>query len=774
MNNYDFSTLNDKEFEEISKDLLNSKFKLELQSFRNGRDKGIDLRFSSLKNDNSIIVQVKHYLKSGYSLLKSTIKNDELKKIPNLKCERYILVTSLDLSVGQKDELKKILTPFVKSTNDIIGQNDLNDYISEFKEIEKKYYKLWLSSTTILQTILNNAIESRTKYFLSQLDQKIKYYVVTNKIDEANEILKREKILLITGQPGIGKTSLAEIILFERAKDGFKIYKVENIKEAEDVISPDDKEPQIFYFDDFLGANYSEILNSHKTETQLTNFVERIINTPNKYIILTTRTVILNYATEKYEKISHSSINNRHFELKLTDYTKYEKALILYNHFYHKNVNKELYDVILYEKFYLEIINHKNYTPRIIEFITDSTKIKNFTENQYHQFILNNLNNPKEIWRYSFNNQIEHLDKCLLLTLFSFGNELNETLLQNAFEMRLKFEKTQHNQIIGINQFNNSIKILLNGFITSLLYNYDKSQNRYYKFINPSLADFLINYLAESFSERKSIISSITFLEQLNRFDPAKSIIPFEKELQLILIDKIEKKEIVELKLANNKVFAKILSTISIYCKNVNTDKLVCEYLNKIDYKESWDYTIFLDFKRTIENLEDSPLSFEFIQTNFLEIIENLIDLIDDELYSTDIILLFEKYEIDYQDYLKTPRGKNKISELIQNIVSVTEENYRDNIKDEVDDFSKIEDIYSEINDIKKNLFETLAVEGIINDSFDVEIDKSYWEERIDENLFKIQCREAERYEYEYERKMEGKDSEPQKNIELKIENLFD
>ena len=183
MNNYDFSTLNDKEFEEISKDLLNSKFNFGLQSFRSGRDKGIDLRFSTLKNDNSIVVQVKHYLKSGYSKLKSKIENDELTKIPKLNCDRYILVTSLDLSVGQKDNLKSILAPFVKSTNDIIGQNELNDYLSEFKEIEKKYYKLWLSSTTVLETILNNAVESRTRYFLNQLEQKMRYYVITNKID---------------------------------------------------------------------------------------------------------------------------------------------------------------------------------------------------------------------------------------------------------------------------------------------------------------------------------------------------------------------------------------------------------------------------------------------------------------------------------------------------------------------------------------------------------------------------------------------------------------
>ena len=118
-------------------------------------------------------------------------------------------------------------------------------------------------------------IEGRTRYLLKRIKEKIPFYVVTKKLDVANKILQKEKLLLITGQPGIGKTTLAEILLFERAKNHHKIYKVENISEAEDVISPNDEEKQLFYFDDFLGANYFEIVNAHKTETQLTAFVER-------------------------------------------------------------------------------------------------------------------------------------------------------------------------------------------------------------------------------------------------------------------------------------------------------------------------------------------------------------------------------------------------------------------------------------------------------------------------------------------------------------------
>jgi DNA polymerase III delta prime subunit len=469
MNNYNFSTLNDKEFEQIVKDLLNAKYNLELQDFKVGKDKGVDLRYSIPSNNNSIVVQVKHYLNSGYSQLKSTLISTELKKVKDLKPNRYIVATSLPLSVIQKDDLKHKLSPFVLTSNDIIGQEDLNSYLSEFKEIEKKYFKLWFSSINVFNAILHNAVEGRSKYLLQRIREKIPFYVVTKKLDEANSILQKDKLLLISGQPGIGKTTLAEILIFDRAKNGCKIYEVTNIKEAEEVISFDNEEKQLFYFDDFLGANYLEIINAHKTETQLTAFVERIRRTPNKYIILTTRTVVMTQAIEKCEKISRSNLGNQQFEIKLTDYSLFEKALILYNHLYFKCVKTDLFEAIINKNFYRRIIEHKNYTPRIIDFITDNTKIENFSSKEYTKYILSNLNYPDEIWNHSFENQIGYFERNLLLTLYTFNNSINETELYSAFESRLDYEKNINNQIIKTNQFKESIKTLLNGFISSRL-----------------------------------------------------------------------------------------------------------------------------------------------------------------------------------------------------------------------------------------------------------------------------------------------------------------
>lgn len=743
MNNYNFATLNDKEFEQIAKDLLNAKFHFGLQSFKVGKDQGVDLRFSSAENNNALVVQAKHYVCSSFSQLKSTLIKKELNKVVKLQPNRYIVVTSLSLSAFQKDVIKKSLSPFILSSNDVIGQEDLNGYLSEFREIEKKYFKLWFSSTNVFKAILNNAIEGRTKYTLEKISNKISFYVVTKKLDEANEILKKEKILLVTGQPGIGKTTLAEIILLEKAKNGYKVYEVQNILEAEEIVSSNTEEKQIFYFDDFLGSNYYEIINAQKTETQLTSFVERVRNTPNKYMILTTRTIILNYAIENYEKIGRSKLKSEAFELKLVDYNQYEKALILYNHLYFRNVRNEIKDIILNEKFYRKIISHKNYTPRIIEFITDNSIIVNLNPQEYLQFVTNNLNNPKEIWRYSFVNQIDYLDRCLLLTLFTFENAPFERQLSQAFQYRLEFEKKEHNQIINSEQFDKSIKILLNGFIVSYLHG-TKIPIRQFSFINPSLTDFLIGYVADSFLERRSIVSSLIYVEQLNRFNPNKAIIPFEKELQLILREKIIRSELLiyEEKYKNfskNKRYATLLEILIIYCNEVNVDSLLLENFKMISYSENW-IEILPKIEIFLSKLGDAPQTFSFIKENFLVIIEKVMATVNDAELITRIPSIFRKYHHDYEEYAKSSTGFDDLVEAVSEILSKKQEDFKREHTSRVKDMDDIDFLYEDIFSMEKQLKNCLFPSySIVNYDFGVFVDKDYWRGVIQENIMEAE-----------------------------------
>lgn len=57
---YDFSMPDDHDFELLARDMLNARFGMELQDFKAGRDRGIDLRYSTPANENAIVVQARH------------------------------------------------------------------------------------------------------------------------------------------------------------------------------------------------------------------------------------------------------------------------------------------------------------------------------------------------------------------------------------------------------------------------------------------------------------------------------------------------------------------------------------------------------------------------------------------------------------------------------------------------------------------------------------------------------------------------------------------
>jgi len=120
--NYNLEVLNDKEFEDLSKDLLEEELDIPLQNFKTGKDGGIDLRYSS-HNLNEIIIQAKAYTKSKYANLKATLKQ-ERQKMDKLSPspQRYILTTTCTLSPPEINEIVDIMSPYILSAQDIYGR----------------------------------------------------------------------------------------------------------------------------------------------------------------------------------------------------------------------------------------------------------------------------------------------------------------------------------------------------------------------------------------------------------------------------------------------------------------------------------------------------------------------------------------------------------------------------------------------------------------------------------------------------------------------------
>ncbi len=769
MNTYTFSTINDKDFEVLVLDLLNTEFSLNLQNFKGGKDGGIDLRYSSNTNKNEIVVQAKHYLKSGNKKLISDLKVKELKKVKAINPNRYIIATSLELSSKEKDDIVDIFKPYIKSANDVFSNNDLNKLLRKHKEIEKQHFKLWFSSIEILNDILNNAIEGRTKSYLERIKIKLPLYVLTKNFDDANKILAREKLLLITGLPGVGKTTLAEALLFNKAKAKYKIYLVRTIREAEDVMNRNPKQRQVFYFDDFLGEVYYEIVSGSQKESEIADFVDRVKHEQNKFLILSTRTVIFQQAKEKSEKIKRSRIDTGKYVLELDSYNNLEKARILYNHLFFQNLEDKFFKAIIENEFYMWIIKHTSYSPRMIEFITDKKRIKNFSKFEFQEFIKKHLNHPEEIWRDSYLNQIEYLDRCLLQTMFTFPRGQVESDLRKAFEQRLIHEKKINNKEISEEQFSKSIKNLQEGFIISTLAEGDKTI-RQYSFINPSLADFLVKLISEDYSIKKAIIKSAIYLEQFEIFDVEKGKFSFELELQEIVKDNIQKEMYDSLDSYKEFKFIGYQMEILIrFCKDIAIDEPLFSLIQNIDLQKIWwikkGFSLVLKSKRIL------PKTKQYITENFYSLISAYMEKIDDTKTASKIPKLFKRYGFDYNEFIKNQSELDKVLNMITRLSNEKENDLIQTFVDDVEDWDDFDDlVYSELRAIESKLSNKILPKEVTLD-----IPRQFDEEKLEEHLNKSRLNRMAAKERESSTKVLYTEISNRAKIENeKIKDLFD
>lgn len=103
----------------------------------------------------------------------------------------------------------------MKSIANVIDFIDINDFldIEENRDILKRHYKLWLGSTNILENMLFNDISMDTKVLIKDIKDKANMLVETSIYHQAIECLERNDVLIIIGDPGIGKTTTSFMII---------------------------------------------------------------------------------------------------------------------------------------------------------------------------------------------------------------------------------------------------------------------------------------------------------------------------------------------------------------------------------------------------------------------------------------------------------------------------------------------------------------------------------------------------------------------------------
>ncbi|WNH12553.1 AAA family ATPase [Thalassobellus suaedae] len=667
---YDFSTLNSSDLEDLVCDLLNEDQPqdsvIKYKTFKEGRDLGIDILYSSDSKEYDHVGQVKHYRVTGYTGLIKDLKEKEVDKVKKLSPNRYIFATSVDLLVSNTKEIKEVFTPYIKNINDIYGKKNLNRLIEKHENVLHIHYKLWLSDISVLKIILNSDLEFRSTNFIeNELKKRIRLYVQTPMFRKAQNALVNNNFIIITGEPGVGKTTLAEMLIYEYIAKGYRLtYVLDDIRDAEKVLTMDDSK-QIIYYDDFLGSNAVEIEKSKGNETRLRKILRRITKMTNKLVVFTTRTHLLESALEDSENLRRFNLKAQTSTFELKEYDLSLKKKLFINHIEESSISSEFKDLLYEERIVNFVINHNSFTPRSVEYITSENNIEVVNVADYEIFVKNSFEYPEEIWKHAYLNQINEDDRLLLNTLLTFGKPVNIELLENSFLQRERYEVEFNNKSKKIYSFKKTLKRLDGGFI---IIKKDKID-----FINPSLVDFLLDFLKKDFNEVLSIIESIRYAPQFS--ERLHSLALFDekgmsKYLQRRLIE--DYNLFINDKGTRDAQLIQMAILIHKYVICENTDVIICDIIEEIEEWESLHYNYILNsqFRLFMKSVKKNIKINSLLQEKIIEITT---ELVTGEYDITDAIKLFNSltssFEIDFNT-IDTQEINYHFDELFEDYIS--------------------------------------------------------------------------------------------------------
>ncbi|MFE4259586.1 restriction endonuclease [Streptomyces sp. NPDC056883] len=514
-----YADLSPHDFELLVRDLLQAEFGVRMETFPAGRDGGVDVRLHH-GGEDSVIIQCKHSPGRSFAQIRSQLQLEARKIGRRFSC-RYMLATSASLTRANKREVVQMFSGVSLSETDILGVDDLDNLLTLHPQIETQNFKLWITSSAVLQHLMNSDLHLRSAGLVERIVKRRRLYVHSEAHTTSLEMLEAHHVCVISGEPGIGKTTLAETLLVRLLADGWEVHTAsEDISEIERVWQPGRK--QAFLYDDFLGQNsLLDSLNKNE-DSRLVQIAERVSQEGDKRLIMTTREYILRQARQIYPRLKSSPLlYEDRVVLNLGDYTRLQKAKIFYNHIHFAGIEESALRSILSDRKYVNVVEHANFSPRVIELVASNFRNSGVPGSDFYQYTMGALDNPRDLWDSIFQDQLSQAERGLLLVLATVRRPVE---VSDLFEGVSAYQAAAGVLPDSPHRLSLALKKLQGTFVrVAADVRLDDQARGFHpgnystvvQLANPSFIDFVSSYLSSHPGEISQVARGAVFFEQV-------------------------------------------------------------------------------------------------------------------------------------------------------------------------------------------------------------------------------------------------------------------